>query len=50
MEIGSRAFRGEAATRASHYGRTYDQGKKITWRDGVTAVALLALPLHVARH
>ncbi len=25
----------------SYYGRTYAEGKKITWRDGVTAVALL---------
>ena len=25
----------------SYYGRTYEEGKKITWRDGVTAVALL---------
>ena len=25
----------------SYYGRTYEEGKKITWRDGVTAVVLL---------
>jgi glycosyltransferase involved in cell wall biosynthesis len=25
----------------AYYGRTYDEGKKITWRDGVTALALL---------
>ncbi len=25
----------------SYYGRTYEEGKKITWQDGVTAVALL---------
>jgi glycosyltransferase involved in cell wall biosynthesis len=25
----------------SYYGRTYDEGKKITWRDGVRAVAAL---------
>jgi glycosyltransferase involved in cell wall biosynthesis len=25
----------------SYYGRTYEEGKKITWRDGVSAVALL---------
>ena len=25
----------------SYYGRTYEEGKKITWRDGVTAVAVL---------
>ena len=25
----------------SYYGRTYEEGKKITWRDGVTAVGLL---------
>ncbi|HEU0023954.1 MAG TPA: glycosyltransferase family 2 protein, partial [Thermoleophilaceae bacterium] len=25
----------------SYYGRTYAEGKKITWRDGVSAVALL---------
>jgi glycosyltransferase involved in cell wall biosynthesis len=25
----------------SYYGRTYAEGKKITWRDGITAVALL---------
>ena len=22
----------------AYYGRTYDEGKKITWRDGITAV------------
>ena len=25
----------------SYYGRTYDEGKKITWRDGFRAVAVL---------
>ena len=25
----------------SYYGRTYAEGKKITWRDGVRAVVLL---------
>jgi glycosyltransferase involved in cell wall biosynthesis len=25
----------------AYYGRTYDEGKKATWRDGVTALALL---------
>ena len=25
----------------SYYGRTYDEGKKITWRDGFTAVWVL---------
>ena len=25
----------------SYYGRTYDEGKKITWRDGVQAVRVL---------
>ncbi len=25
----------------SYYGRTYDEGKKITWKDGVVAVAVL---------
>lgn len=25
----------------SYYGRTYDEGKKITWRDGLSAVAAL---------
>jgi len=25
----------------SYYGRTYDEGKKITWRDGFTAVRVL---------
>jgi len=25
----------------SYYGRTFDEGKKITWRDGLTAVATL---------
>ena len=25
----------------SYYGRTYEEGKKITWRDGVIAVAVL---------
>jgi glycosyltransferase involved in cell wall biosynthesis len=26
----------------AYYGRTYEEGKKITWRDGVTAVVTLA--------
>jgi hypothetical protein len=26
----------------AYYGRTYDEGKKITWRDGVRAVLALA--------
>ncbi len=25
----------------SYYGRTYDEGKKITWRDGIWAVSAL---------
>jgi predicted heme/steroid binding protein len=25
----------------SYYGRTYDEGKKITWRDGIHAVTAL---------
>ena len=25
----------------AYYGRTYSEGKKITWRDGVTAVGVL---------
>jgi hypothetical protein len=25
----------------SYYGRTYDEGKKITWRDGVTSVEVV---------
>jgi glycosyltransferase involved in cell wall biosynthesis len=25
----------------AYYGRTYEEGKKITWRDGISAVALL---------
>ena len=25
----------------SYYGRTYDEGKKITWRDGFRAIAAL---------
>ena len=25
----------------SYYGRTYDEGKKITWRDGFKALAVL---------
>jgi hypothetical protein len=25
----------------SYYGRTFDEGKKITWRDGFVAVATL---------
>ena len=25
----------------SYYGRTYEEGKKITWRDGFKAVAAL---------
>ena len=25
----------------SYYGRTYAEGKKITWRDGLSAVAAL---------
>jgi hypothetical protein len=25
----------------SYYGRTYDEGKKITWRDGFRAVGVL---------
>jgi len=25
----------------SYYGRTYDEGKKITWRDGLVAVRVL---------
>ena len=26
----------------AYYGRTYDEGKKITWRDGIKAIAALA--------
>ncbi len=32
----------------SYYGRTYDEGKKITWRDGLSAVAIL-IRLRVSR-
>jgi hypothetical protein len=45
-EVTARVLRHPAGVRLyevpiSYYGRTYEEGKKITWRDGVLAVGAL---------